>query len=130
MQDFQPIFSRISVSVTNSAVLFWNRFLPTWTEPLRLQNLPKHLTLIIIPYVARGWESKSVEDQQAQASAAKHSKKERLTPQQQEREHQRQSLLLSRQRIIQQLQAAVHPNHQATLKAALAELDSQLARLG
>jgi len=78
--------------------------------------------------VARGWESKSVEDQQAQA-ATPAPKRPRLSPQQQESERQKQSLLLSRQRIIQQLQAATHPNHQAMLKAALAELDTQLSRL-
>ena len=79
--------------------------------------------------VARGWESKSVEDQQAQASAAKDSKKIQSTPEQQQKQRQKQSLLLSRQRIIQQLQTATHPNHQVTLKAALAELDLQLSHL-
>lgn len=99
------------------------------TEPLRLRVLDV-VVLLIIPSVARGWESKSIEDQQAQASDSRDSKKPPLTPQQQAIERQKQSLLLSRQRIIQQLQSATHPNYRATLKAALAELDSQLSRLG
>ena len=38
--------------------------------------------------------------------------------------------MLSRQRVLQQLQAAQNPNHLKMLENALADLDAQLARLG
>jgi len=38
--------------------------------------------------------------------------------------------MLSRQRVLQQLQAAQNPRHRDMLRAALADLDAQLSRLG
>ena len=80
--------------------------------------------------MARGWESKSVEEQQSQATASKPSKKTPLSPEQAARERQRQGLLLSRERVRQQLQAAHNQQHRSMLEAALADLDAQLTRLG
>jgi len=81
-------------------------------------------------FMARGWESKAVEDQQAEAAASTNPTKVRLAPEQVARQKQQQGLLLSRQRVLRQLQTAQNPIHRKMLKAALGELDAQLARLG
>ena len=75
--------------------------------------------------MARGWESKSVEQQQEEAVTQKTGHKV-LTPEQAAEENRRQGLLLSRQRVVQQLEAASNPRHRQMLDAALAELDRQL----
>lgn len=80
--------------------------------------------------VARGWESKSVEEQQAQAVTLIDKTKRQLTPAQLATRRKKQDLLLSRQRVLQQLEAAQNPRHRKMLEIALADLDDQLARLG
>ncbi|HET8826427.1 MAG TPA: hypothetical protein VFM77_14910 [Terriglobales bacterium] len=75
--------------------------------------------------MARGWESKSVEQQQDEAATAK-TRRAPLTPEQAAKEKRRQGLLLSRQRILQQLEAASNPRHRQMLEAALADLEAQL----
>ncbi|MBZ5704438.1 MAG: hypothetical protein LAN63_03735 [Acidobacteriia bacterium] len=80
--------------------------------------------------MARGWESKSVEQQQADASTVSAPERERLTPQQVAARKQKEGLLLDRKRVLQQLQAARSPNHRRVLENALADLDSRLTRLG
>jgi hypothetical protein len=79
--------------------------------------------------VARGWESKSVEEQQALAVSAPSPAKPPLTPAQIANQRQRQGLLLSRQHVLQQLEAAQNPRHREILQAALADLDAQLTQL-
>ena len=83
----------------------------------------------IIVFVARGWESKSVEQQQDEAASSPNPKN-LLTPKQSVEQRKRQGLMLSRQRVLQQLQAAQNPRHRDMLRAALADLDAQLSRLG
>lgn len=78
--------------------------------------------------MARGWESKSVEQQQADATTVSSPKRERLTPQQAAARQHQEGLLLARKRILQQLQAARNPNHRQVLENALAELDARLTR--
>jgi hypothetical protein len=80
--------------------------------------------------MARGWESKSVEEQQAEAAATRGPRKTPLTPEQIARQRQRQGLVLSRQRVLQQLEIAKSPRHREILQNSLADLDAQLARLG
>jgi hypothetical protein len=79
--------------------------------------------------VARGWESKSVEEQQAEAVSSPGPAPPLLTPAQIASQRQRQGLLLSRQHVLQQLEAAQNPRHRELLQRALANLDAQLARL-
>jgi hypothetical protein len=79
--------------------------------------------------MARGWESKSVEMQQSEPAEAASAPKRLLTDEQKESERLKQGLRLSRQRVLQQLEAAQNPNHRKMLQTALAELDAQLARL-
>lgn len=75
--------------------------------------------------MARGWESKSVEQQQEQAtSSQRHGKL--LTPEQIADQQKRKGLELSRQRILQQLEVASNPQHRSMLEAALSDLDTQL----
>jgi len=80
--------------------------------------------------MARGWESKGVEEQQAEAGATSDFPRERFTPEQVAKQKQQQGLLLSRKRVLQQLQAAQNPFHRKMLEAALGDLEAQLARLG
>jgi len=80
--------------------------------------------------MARGWESKSVEAQQAEASERRSEPKVRLGPGEIAKLKQREGLLLSRQRVLEQLRAAHNAYHQQMLQAALADLDAKLAALG
>jgi hypothetical protein len=50
-----------------------------------------------------------------------------LSPAEQQRNRKREGLLLSRERLTQQLQAATNPRHRQMLEQAIAELDSQLS---
>jgi hypothetical protein len=79
--------------------------------------------------MARGWESKSVEEQQS-AAVAQTESKQRLTPEQLARRQQKDSIHLSRRRILQQLESVQNPRHRQMLESALADLDDRLARMG
>ena len=79
--------------------------------------------------MARGWESKSVEAQMEAASEASTNGKGNLTPQQLEAQHQKQSLTLSRNRVLQQIEASTNPRYTEMLQKALAELDAKLKEL-
>jgi hypothetical protein len=75
--------------------------------------------------MARGWESKSVEQQQEEATSEKTSRVQ-LSPGQIEEANRLRSLELSRSRILQQLEAATNPRHRQMLETALSELNRQL----
>jgi hypothetical protein len=93
-------------------------------------NKPSAMTLARYNFpVARGWESKSVEEQQAQAASPPGPAPPPLTPAQIAIQHQKKGLLLSRQHVLQQLEAAQNPRHRQILQSALADLDAQLVRL-
>jgi hypothetical protein len=79
--------------------------------------------------MARGWESKSVEEQQSAANTQVESK-QRLTPQQAAQKRAREAIALSRRRVLQQLQEVQNSRHRQMLEIALSELDERLARLG
>jgi len=77
--------------------------------------------------MARGWESKSIEQQQAEASQQTQSPpRPPISPEQAARLRQLDGLRLSRARILQQLQASQNPRHRQVLEAALADLDHQI----
>jgi hypothetical protein len=76
--------------------------------------------------MARGWESKSVEQQQELASSDDRRKKVQLSPAQIAEQQRKNALELSRQRILQQLEVASNPRHRQMLEAALADLDAQI----
>jgi len=75
--------------------------------------------------MARGWESKAVEQQQEEAASRKSARAPK-TAEQIAEEQRRQSIELSRQRILQQLQVACNPRHRQMLETALADLEARL----
>lgn len=79
--------------------------------------------------MARGWESKAVEEQQADAANITQSAKPRMSAEQIVQQKTRNGLELSRQRVLQQLQIACNSNHRKMLQKALADLDLRIAAL-
>jgi hypothetical protein len=80
--------------------------------------------------MARGWESKSVEAQQEESIAAKPTKNRvTLTPEQLQREQKKADLMLSRSRIVQQLERSTSERYSDLMRQTLAELDRQIADL-
>jgi hypothetical protein len=77
--------------------------------------------------MARGWESKSVESQMesSQSDQVPSSKRE-LTPEMAEALRKRESLLLARTHLLQQMQAAQNPRHREMMQRALGDLEKQL----
>lgn len=81
--------------------------------------------------MARGWESKSVEQQIDSAEADQlGAPKGLLTPAEIQLHRKRQNLLLARSSVLQQLQSAQNPRYQELLKGTLADLEAKLAELG
>lgn len=77
--------------------------------------------------MARGWESKSVEEQVAEKesaplSADETARRKRLADAQRQREHQ--ALELQRERILNERTS--NPNRRAALESALAEIEAKL----
>jgi hypothetical protein len=79
--------------------------------------------------VARGWESKAVEDQIAASEERRSSSKRTTTPEERERESRRQGLLLSRAKIAGDLERAHDHRHRVALQQALDYIDSQINSL-
>ena len=79
--------------------------------------------------MSRGWESKSVEEQQAEAASSKNQPKLRFTPEQAAQKQEKESLLLSRKRMQEQIASARHARHRQMLQEALADLDAKIAQL-
>jgi hypothetical protein len=77
--------------------------------------------------MARGWESKSVEQQQEEMSEQRKTLRPPISPDEQQRNRKREGLLLCRKRLTQQLQAAGNSRHRQMLEQAIAELDTQLS---
>jgi hypothetical protein len=76
--------------------------------------------------MARGWESKSVEGQQADAAEKPGPHRVAMSPQEAARQRELESLRLSRQNILQQLERAHDPRHRRMLEEALAELQHRM----
>jgi hypothetical protein len=80
--------------------------------------------------MARGWESKSVEAQidmaetRSAAATAKVLSQETL-----DLLRKKESLLMSRTRVVRDLENAQNPRYKAVLSKALADLDAQLTTL-
>ncbi len=56
-------------------------------------------------------------------------KKPKVSPEEAERAQQRESLMLSRTRVVHDLELAQNPRYRATLDAALKHLDEKLLAL-
>ena len=80
--------------------------------------------------MARGWESKSVE---AQIEASEARKDAVLlnspAPDELESIRKKENILLSRTRVVRELDTAQNPRYRVVLKKALADLDAQLSAL-
>ena len=78
--------------------------------------------------MARGWESKSVEAQQA-AAADERSQARKLTAEDAARRSERATLSLARTSALADLQHACAAAHRAMLEQAIVDLDRRLAAL-
>ena len=74
--------------------------------------------------MARGWESKSVESQQAEAEDAKTARAPVSA-----REQQISSLQLTRKRLTREIEASTNPRFRELKGRALAHLDAQIEEL-
>ena len=78
--------------------------------------------------MARGWESKSIE---AQIDMAEPSRRVVLPqspdPEKLELIRKKETILLSRTRVVRELSSAQNPRYKAVLTKALADLDAQLS---
>jgi hypothetical protein len=80
--------------------------------------------------MSRGWESKSVEEQQAEATRPKGEARPRLTAGQAAKKREKDSLLLSRNDVVQQMGATRNTRRKEMLEAALADLNAKISKLG
>jgi hypothetical protein len=80
--------------------------------------------------VARGWESKSVQEQIAAARARESDAKPRLTPEQVAAAKKCDSLLLHRTRVLRDLENCHDERYRKTLSDGLAYLEAELSTLG
>jgi hypothetical protein len=81
--------------------------------------------------VARGWESKSVEEQISNRQAeSKTSSKKQLSPFEIEKGFKRESMRLARARTTTALQSTQDKRYRALLQRTLEYLDCELAKLG
>ena len=78
--------------------------------------------------MARGWESKSVEEQQADAAAAKPAKSHTNQHEEADRKRKVQSLELQRERILSERTSS--PHRRSALEMALADVEEKLVDLG
>lgn len=81
-------------------------------------------------YVARGWESKSVQEQIASARLREGENPIRLTAVQIETERKCDSLLLQRTRMLRQIETCGEGRYRQTLQDGLEFLEKQLTDLG
>jgi hypothetical protein len=80
--------------------------------------------------MSRGWESKSVESQMEESAARREAARQTpLTAEQIRLRSERQSLELSRTRVLKDLESATHPRRREQLQAALRHLELKLSAL-
>ena len=81
--------------------------------------------------MARGFESKSAQSAQedAQASREARSNRDDRSREDMERDHKRESLLLSRRRVEHELAETKSELRRSSLRAALAHLDGEIEKV-
>jgi len=81
--------------------------------------------------MARGWESKSVEDQiqEREAQTSDPSSQQKPTREELQRRNKREGILMVRTRTLTSLQTACNGRYRGHLEQVLADLDAQLAEL-
>ena len=80
--------------------------------------------------MARGWESKSIEQQIDNARQRQGEQRVRLTPDQIETERKRDGIMLQCTRMRNQLETCGEGRYRQTLEEGLKFLEKQLAELG
>lgn len=83
--------------------------------------------------MARGWESKAVEDQMNEAeerARRKQAAEDEISPQERARRERLDSLQLSRARTLTQLEQATRPAHREMLQRTLRALEKDIDELG
>lgn len=87
------------------------------------------LRYTVVP-MARGWESKAVEDQrEAAATGPSRKKRPERSAEELERVRKREDLQLARKRVAADLAVATHARHRELLERTLADLDSRIRAL-
>jgi hypothetical protein len=76
--------------------------------------------------VARGWESKSIEEQQAEFSQNAHQARQKLTIVEAAQRRESENLRLARIRILRQIDSATSPRYRELLEKTLRDLDQRL----
>ena len=79
--------------------------------------------------MARGWESKAVEDQQLESESRRRPRTSAADTSTAAPTPERATLLLARTRALGDLQLACAPAHRAMLEQAIRDLDARLAAL-
>ena len=80
--------------------------------------------------MARGWESKSVESQiEAAETQVRPPLDEQIPAEQLELLRRRETLNLSRTRVLRELEASQNPRYRNLMEKALADLNSEIRRL-
>jgi len=77
--------------------------------------------------MARGWESKSVEAQQADALDKPANARPAMSAEEAARWRQKEGHRLARQRVLQQLENSTDPRHRRILQDSLADLERKLS---
>ena len=81
--------------------------------------------------MSRGWESKSVESQMEDAASRRSApRRKEPAPGEIRLRMERESLELSRTRVLHDLESATHPRRRDQLQAALRHLQDKLTSLG
>lgn len=82
--------------------------------------------------MAKGWESKSVEEQQSLASQTPITEEERLrlSHEHMEKVRKQQALNMSRARVSQQMEKATNDRYRSMLQQELTYLESEMKKLG
>ena len=103
----------------------WRSWTACWVKTNR--RFAKCVKLV---YMARGWESKAVESQiEAAATRSEQSRVNQLQAAEISLQRERESLELSRTRVLQDLAKAENPRYKEQLERSLMFLDEKLAAL-
>src|ERR1700722_1665919 len=77
--------------------------------------------------MARGWESKSVEAQQAEATEKPNQSQPRMSAEEAVRWREKEGLRLARMRVLQQLESSQNSRHRKLLQETLKDWDTKLS---
>jgi len=79
--------------------------------------------------MARGWESKAVEDQIGDARAKREARPRKMDPEDTELQRRKEALLRERTRIQHEMERAYMRRHLVILERGLSYIEAELAKL-